>query len=57
VSSKYLAQNSQVQIGKVQIELRFDEQLQEPVTLLAYAQFQSAIQVDSSRNVHVNVGA
>jgi hypothetical protein len=39
-------------VGQVKIELKFSEGLLEPVALLAYAQFQSSIQIDSNRNIH-----
>ena len=40
--------------GQVKIELKLADALTEPVNLIAYAQFQSSIQVDSSRNVYVD---
>ena len=37
--------------GKVRLALRFSQQLDRPVTVVAYAEFENVIEIDRSRNV------
>ena len=37
--------------GSVRLQLKFSEQLEHPITLIIYAEYQNIIEIDSNRNV------
>jgi hypothetical protein len=38
--------------GNVKIDLRFKEKLDDPVTVLVYAEYQAILYIDKSKNVY-----
>ena len=37
--------------GSVRLQLKFSEQLEQPITLIIYAEYQNIIEIDNNRNV------
>ena len=40
-----------VQTGSVRLQLKFSQQLQQPITLIIYAEYQNLLEIDFNRNI------